>query len=37
MKWVALLAPALSMGPLLVTTPSGSPSILMWPTTVALP
>ena len=37
MKWVALVAPAVSIGPLLVMMPSGQPSSLMCPQTVALP
>ena len=37
MKCVALVAPALSIGPLLVITPTGQPSILKCPQTVALP
>ena len=37
MKCVALLAPAMSIGPLLVMMPSGQPSRVMWPHTVALP
>jgi hypothetical protein len=37
MKWVALFAPAVSIGPLLVTMPSDQPSSRMWPQTVAGP
>ena len=37
MKWVALAAPSGSIGPLLVITPTGQPSILKWPQTVAEP
>ena len=37
MKWVALAAPALSIGPLLVMMPTAWPSMRAWPQTVADP